>query len=78
MGGCGRGELLSPPAEEGVEVLKGWRNQAPAPKQADALTTDALARIRETARLPRRGRGGAWSQQPSHRLGAPSTWQASE
>ena len=26
-----------------VEVLKGWRNQAPAPKQADALTTDALA-----------------------------------
>ena len=40
-----------------AEVLKGWRNQAPAPKQADALTTDALARIRETARLPRRGRG---------------------
>ena len=37
--------------------MKGWRNQAPAPKQADALTTDALARIRETARLPRRGRG---------------------
>ena len=30
-----------------AEVLKGWRNQAPAPKQADALTTDALARIRE-------------------------------
>ena len=22
-----------------AEVLKGWRNQAPAPKQADALTT---------------------------------------
>ena len=41
-----------------AEVLKGWRNQAPAPKQADALTTDALARIRETARLPRPGRGG--------------------
>ena len=40
-----------------AEVLKGWRNQAPAPKQADALTTDALAQIRETARLPRRGRG---------------------
>ena len=40
-----------------VEVLKGWRNQTPAPKQADALTTDALARIRETARLPKRGRG---------------------
>ena len=31
-----------------AEVLKGWRNQAPAPKQADALTTDALTRIRET------------------------------
>ena len=40
-----------------AEVLKGWRNQAPAPKQADALTTDALARMRETARLPKRGRG---------------------
>ena len=26
-----------------AEVLKGWRNQAPAPKQADALTTHALA-----------------------------------
>ena len=33
-----------------AEVLKGWRNQALAPKQADALTTDALTRIRETAR----------------------------
>ena len=42
-----------------AEVLKGWRNQAPAPKQADALTGDALARIRETARLPRRGRGSS-------------------
>ena len=41
----------------GAKILKGWRNQAPAAKQADALTTDALARIRETARLPRRGRG---------------------
>ena len=41
-----------------AEVVKGWRNQAPAPKQADALTAEALARIRETARLPRRGRGG--------------------
>ena len=37
--------------------MKGWRNQAPAPKQADALTADALARPRETARLPRHGRG---------------------
>ena len=41
-----------------AETMKGWRNQAPAPKQADALTADALARVRETARLPRRGRGG--------------------
>ena len=55
-----------------AETMKGWRNQAPAPKQADALTTDALAR------LPRPGHGGAWSQQPSHRPGAPSTWQSSE
>ena len=41
-----------------AETLKGWRNNAPAPKQADALTAEALARIRETGRLPRRGRGG--------------------
>ncbi len=41
-----------------AEAMKGWHNQAPAPKQANALTADALARIRETARLPRRGRGG--------------------
>ena len=41
-----------------AETMKGWRNQAPAPKQVDALTTEALARIRETARLPRRSRGG--------------------
>ena len=41
-----------------AEAVKGWRNRAPAPRQADALTTDALARVRETARLPRRGRGG--------------------
>ena len=41
-----------------AETVKGWRNQAPAPRQADALTSEALARIRETARPPRRGRGG--------------------
>ena len=39
-----------------AEAMKGWRNQAPAPRQADALTADALAHVRETARLPRRGR----------------------
>ena len=42
-----------------AETMKGWRNQAPAPQQAEALTAEALARIRETARLPRRGRGGS-------------------
>ena len=41
-----------------AETMKGWRNVAPAPQQADALTALALARIRETVRLPRRGRGG--------------------
>ena len=41
-----------------VGVIKGWRNQAPEAAQVDALTALALARIRETARLPRRGRGG--------------------
>ena len=41
-----------------AEAIKGWRNQAPEAAQVDALTALALARIRETARLPRRGRGG--------------------
>ena len=41
-----------------AEAIKGWRNRAPAPRQADALTSDALARVREVLRLPRRGRGG--------------------
>ena len=41
-----------------AETVKGWRNRAPAPQQADALTADALARVREVLRLPRRGRGG--------------------
>ena len=29
-----------------AETVKGWRNQAPAPDQASALTAEALARIR--------------------------------
>ena len=41
-----------------TEAAKGWRNRAPAPRQAAALTADALARVREVLRLPRRGRGG--------------------
>ena len=48
------------PARQPVvaDEMKRWRNKAPAPQQVDALTADALAQIRETARLPRRGRGG--------------------
>ena len=48
------------PARHSVvaEAMKGWRNQAPAPRQTDALTAEALARVREVVRLPRRGRGG--------------------
>ena len=34
-----------------AETVKGWRNQAPAPKQAGTLTSEALARIQETAQL---------------------------
>ena len=40
------------------EAVKGWRNRAPAPRQAGALTADALAWVREVLRLPKRGRGG--------------------
>ena len=39
-----------------AEAVKGWRNQAVAPRQADALTSEALARIRETTRFPGPGR----------------------
>ena len=41
-----------------AEVLKGWRNTSPAPRQVDALTADAIARIWETASRPRRNRRG--------------------
>ena len=41
-----------------AEAIKGWRKRAPAPTQEDALTSEALARIREILRVPRRGRGG--------------------
>ena len=41
-----------------AETIKGWRNQAPAPHRWTRSPPEALARIRETARLPRRVRGG--------------------
>ena len=41
-----------------AKAMKDRRNRAPAPRQADALIADALARVREVLRLPRRGRGG--------------------
>ena len=41
-----------------AETIKGWRNQAPRPHRSTRSSGPALARIRETARLPRRGRGG--------------------
>ena len=41
-----------------TEAIRGWRNRAPAPKQADSLTADALARVRGVLRLPRHVRGG--------------------
>ena len=55
--GTGKGDN---PARHPVvaEAVKGWRNRAPAPRQAGALTADALARVREVLRLPKRGRGG--------------------
>ena len=55
--GMGKGDnpALHPVVSEAV---KGWRNRAPAPMQAGALTADALARVREVLRLPKRCRGG--------------------
>ena len=48
-----------------AETVKGWRNQAPAPKQASALTAEALARIRETAQFVK----GTPLQELDHRRG---------
>ena len=48
-----------------AETVKGWRNQAPAPKQASALIAEALARIRETAQLVR----GTPLEELDHRRG---------
>ena len=54
-----------------AEAMKGWRNQAPAPRQVDALTSDALARVREVLCLPRRGRGGRMeSPETAHKRAA--------
>ena len=55
--GTGKGDnpALHPVVSEAV---KGWRNRAPAPRQASALTADVLARVREVLRLPKSGRGG--------------------
>ena len=54
-----------------AEAMRGWRNRAPAPRQADALTSDVLAWIRELLRLPRRGRGGrVESVETAHRRAA--------
>ena len=40
------------------EMLTGWRNQTPAPRQAGAPIAEAITRIREIACLPRRVHGG--------------------
>ena len=55
--GTGKGDnpALHPVVSEAV---KGWHNRAPAPRQAGALTSDALAQVREVLRLPKRGCGG--------------------
>ena len=56
---AGMAKPTIPPGHRVVaEVVTGWRNQAAAPRQAASLTADALACVRETARLPRHGRGG--------------------
>ena len=69
----------NPPCHPVVaETLKGWRNQAAAPKQADALTNDAWP---GSAKLPAfRGAAAVDTQRqpPWHRPEAQSTWPSSE
>ena len=74
--GTGKGDnpALHPVVSEAV---KGWRNRAPAPRQAGALTADALARVREVLRLPKRGRGGRMESADTARRPPPwpgATW----
>ena len=52
-----------------AEVMKGWRNQAPAPRQADALTAEALPQTREVFRVPRHGRGGHLESAETFQIG---------
>ena len=47
------------------------------PGRPRALTTAALARVRETARLPRRGRGGRMESADVAQAGLRLTWQSS-
>ena len=41
-----------------AEAARSWRNRAPAPRAGQCPHPDALARVREVLRVPRRGRGG--------------------
>ena len=45
-----------------AEAVRGWRNQAPAPRQADALTADALAQVRDVLPCPGAAAEGGWNQ----------------
>ena len=53
----GEGRQPRPPPG-GVRGGQGVAQPGPAPRQAGALTADALARVREVLRMPKRGRGG--------------------
>ena len=61
-------QMAGHPARHRVvaETMRGWRNPAPAPKQADALN-----RAREVLRLPRRGcEGRLESAETAHKRAA--------
>ena len=60
-----------------AEAVRGWRNRAPEPRQADALTSDALARVREVLRVPRGAAADGWNPQRLPNAAPPWTWPSS-
>ena len=61
-----------------AETVKGWRNQAPAPKQASALTSEAWHASGRPPGFPGAAAEDGWRRRPRPWPGPALTWQSSE
>ena len=61
-----------------AEMVKGWRNQAPAPRQAGALTAQALTASVRLSAFSGEVAVVAWRRRPRPGPGPPWTWRSSE